>query len=118
MIILYILYLILINIKIKTKIYYLFTPMTKNIEYILNFCNESNVLSNYSYCLKIEKFLKLYENENNLNNISDIIYMNNLNNFTLKFGKYKSKKLYEIYNENPRYLDWISKTFDKENLVN
>jgi len=43
--------------------------------------------------------------------------MNNLNNFTLNFGKYKSKNLFDIYNENPAYLDWIIKTFDKENLV-
>lgn len=37
--------------------------------------------------------------------------------YTLKFGKYKDKKLKEVYKNDPKYIDWIIQNTQDENLL-
>lgn len=48
---------------------------------------------------------------------NQVITQEDADAYTLKFGKYKDKKLKEVYKDDPKYIDWIIQNTQDENLL-
>lgn len=55
------------------------------------------------------------EVQNAINN--QIITQEQADNYTLKFGKYKGKKIKEVYKDDPKYIDWMITNTQDEMLL-
>ena len=83
--------------------------------YIEN-CETSAVGRALAMCgIGIDKSIASAEEvENAVNN--QVITEEDANNYTFTFGKYKGKSISEVYNDDPKYLDWCLNKNDNENL--
>lgn len=83
--------------------------------YIEN-CETSAVGRALAMCgIGIDKSIASAEEvENAVNN--QVITEEDANNYTFTFGKYKGKSISEVYNDDPKYLDWCLNKNDNEPL--